>query len=47
MTIVVILLLFLYKCDDSCILYTNILIMSYVMKEGSRMNMRLLSVSGI
>ena len=46
MTIVVILLLFLYKFDDSRIFYENIFFIRQYNMERGRMNMRLLSVSG-
>lgn len=47
MTIVVTLLLFLYKFDDSRIFYENIFFIRQYNMERGRMNMRLLSVSGI
>ncbi len=46
MTIVVTLLLFLYKFDDSRIFYENIFFIRQYNMERGRMNMRLLSVSG-
>ncbi len=46
MTIVVILLLFLYKFDDSRIFYKNIFFIRQYNRKRSRRNMRLLSVSG-
>lgn len=46
-TIVVALLLFLYKSDDSRVFYRNIFLIIQYYKERSRMNLRLLSVRGI
>ena len=46
MTIVVTLLLFLYKFYDSRIFYENIFFIRQYNMERGRMNMRLLSVSG-
>lgn len=46
MMIVVTLLLFLYKSDDSRIFYENIFFIRQYNMERGRMNMRLLSVSG-
>lgn len=46
-TIVVALLLFLYKSDDSRVFYRNIFLIIQYYKERGRMNLRLLSVRGI